>query len=174
MTLILKQLFGFLKLLNSDKGEAEIAAGLACGLILGFAPSFSLQTALVIIILFFFRVQIGAAFIGMFFFKFVAFLLDPVFHQVGSVILEIEGLRGLFTTMYNLPIIPFTKFYNSVVMGAGIISISLSPIFYFIFKKLIVKYRATVVEKFKQTKFWKLVKATSFYKWYAKYDSLYG
>ena len=53
MTLILKQIFALFKVLNSDKGENQIAAGIACGLILGFAPGFSPQTLLVIFILFF-------------------------------------------------------------------------------------------------------------------------
>ena len=174
MTLLLKQLFGFLKLLNSDKGENQIAAGIACGLILGFAPSFSLQTLLVIVILFFFRIQIGAAFLGMFFFSIIAWVFDPVFNSIGMNVLEMGSLKGLYTAMYNIPIIPFTKFNNSVVMGSLVLSFVLAPIVFFLSRILIVKYRISVFEKFKETKFFKAVKATSLYKWYAKYDSLYN
>ena len=174
MTLLLKQLFGFLKLLNSDKGESQIAAGLACGLILGFAPSFSLQTVIMIIVLFFFRVQIGAAFIGMFFFSIVAWAFDPIFNSIGQVVLELSPLNGLFSIMYNLPIVPFTKFYNSIVMGSLVLSFVLAPVVFLLSRVLIVKYRVAVFERFQQSKFFKAVKATSFYKWYAKYDSLYN
>ena len=59
-------------------------------------------------------------------------------------------------------------------MGALVLSFALFPIMFFLTKKLVVKYRLTVVARLEQTKFWKAVKATSFYKWYAKYDSLYG
>lgn len=174
MTLLLKQLFAFLKVLNSDTGENQIAAGIACGLILGFAPVLSLQTLLVFIIIFLFRVQAGAAFSSAFFFKMIAWLLDPVFDSIGGSFLEIEGLAGVYTTLYNMPIVPFTKFYNSIVMGAGVVSIALFPIVFFVSKVLIVKYRKTVLERFQETKFWKAVKATGFYKWYAKYDQYYG
>lgn len=174
MTLLLKQIFSFLKLLNSDQGTNQIAAGIAFGLILGFAPAFSLQTLLVIFCLFFFRVQIGAATLAAFFFAFPAYIFDPLFHKIGVIVLELESLQPLFTTLYNLPIVPFTKFYNTVVMGAGVTSILLFPIVFVLSKKLIEKYRVTVVAKFKQTKFWKAVQATSLYKWYAQYDSLYG
>lgn len=174
MTLLLKQLFAFLKLLNSDTGENQIAAGIACGLILGFAPVFSLQTLVVFVLLFFFRIQIGAAFVAAFFFKFPAFLFDPLFHRIGKAILEQPSLEPLFTTLYNMPILPFTKFYNTVVMGAGVTSLLLFPVVFFVSRALIVKYRKTVVERFKQTKFWKAVQATSLYKWYATYDNLYG
>jgi uncharacterized protein (TIGR03546 family) len=174
MTLILKQIFGFLKILNSDTGENQVAAGIACGLILGFAPALSLQTFLVFFLIFFLRIQAGAAFMSAFFFAMVGFLLDPVFDVIGGSVLEIEALSGLYTTMFNMPIIPFTKFYNSVVMGAGVVSIAMFPIVFFIGKKFIYKYRVVVLTRLKETKFWKAVKATAFYKWYAKYDQYYG
>ncbi len=163
MGLLLKQLFQFIKLLNSDTGTNQLAAGLTAGFILGMTPMFSLQTLLVFACIFLFRVQMGAAFLAAFFFKFVAYLLDPAFDQVGSSVLSIESLTPLFTTMYNLPILPFTRFYNTIVMGSGIVSIALSPLMFILAKVLVNKYRKTVLEKFKQTKFWKAVKATSFY-----------
>jgi uncharacterized protein (TIGR03546 family) len=173
MTFLLKQIFAFFQLLNSDTGTNQIAAGIACGLILGFAPVFSLQTVLVIILLFFFRIQIGAATLSAFFFKFVAFLLDPVFNRAGMAILETESLRPLFTDLYNMPIVPLTRFYNSVVMGSGVVSIILAIPMFFLAKKLVIKYRATVVARFQQTKVWKALQTTKFYKWYAKYQELY-
>ena len=174
MTLIFKQIFALLKVLNSDTGENQIAAGLACGLVLGFAPALSLQTIFIFTLIFFMRIQIGAAFSSAFFFSLVAWVLDPIFHEFGMVILEMGALKGVFTTLYNLPIIPFTKFYNSVVMGAGILSLILFPIMFIVSKIMIVKYRETILAKFKETKFWKAVKATGFYKWYVKYDEMYG
>ena len=173
MSLILKQLFGLLKILNSDTGENQIAVGIACGLILGFAPAFSLQTLVVFICLFFFRIQAGAAFVPAFFFALVAFLLDPLFDMIGGRVLEISALREIFTYMYNMPLVPFTKFYNSVVMGAGVMSVILFPFVFIFAKKVIYKYRNEILARFKETKFWKAVKATSFYKWYAKYNALY-
>jgi len=174
MTLILKQIFSLLKVLNSDTGENQIAAGIACGLILGFAPAFSLQTVVVIVMLFFFRIQAGAAFASAFFFSIVAYVLDPAFDSIGKIVLEMGALKTIYTAMYNMPIIPFTKFYNSIVMGSLVLSFALFPIMFLLTKKMVVKYRVTVVARLEQTKLWKAVKATSFYKWYAKYTELYG
>ena len=174
MTLLLKLLFGFLKLLNSDTGTNQLAAGVAAGFGLGMTPAFSLQTILIILLILFFRIQIGAALLGAFFFAFPAYLLDPIFNSVGAVLLESGGLNGLWTALYNMPIIPYTRFYNSLVMGSGVVAFVLSPLIFFGSKILIQKYRVTVVERFKQTKFWKAVKATALFKWYAKYDSLYS
>jgi uncharacterized protein (TIGR03546 family) len=174
VTILLKQIFGFLKLLNSDTGTNQLAAGIACGMILGFSPAFSLQTLLVFICIFFLQIQIGAAFIFAFFFAFVAWIFDPIFHSIGVMVLEADGLNSLFTTLYNMPIIPFTKFNNTVVMGSGIVAILLAPFMFILAKFLITKYREKVVEKFKETKFWKFIKATALFKWYAKYDSMFG
>lgn len=173
MTFILKQIFAFINLLNSETGTNQIATGIACGLILGFAPVFSLQTALVIFLLFFFRIQIGAATVSAFFFKFIAWILDPLHNWVGMKILETESLRPLFTELYNMPIVPLTRFYNSIVMGSAAISIVLAIPMFFLARVLVEKYRDKVYRRYKESKFFKALSATKFYKWYLKYQELY-
>ena len=174
MTILLKQVFGLLKLLNSETGQNQIAAGIAAGFILGMSPSFSIQTLIVFLCLVVFRVQMGMAFLAAFFFKFVAWILDPAFHAVGSALLEMPSLQGLWTHMYNMPIVPLTRFNNSIVMGSGVVAILFAPAIFFVGRSLVVKYRETVVARFKETKVWKAVKATSFYGWYATYDKHFG
>lgn len=170
MGLILKQLFSFIKLLNSDTGNISLALGMTCGFILGMTPVLSLHSLLIFLVLFFFRIQIGAALVMAFFFKFTAFLLDPLFHSVGSQVLQMKSLEPFFTTLYNMPIIPYTRFNNSIVMGSAVITFSLSPFVYLLSSYLIIKYRVTVLARFKETKLWKAVEATKFYQWYYKYD----
>jgi len=174
MTLLLKQLFALIKLLNSETGSNQIAAGLACGLILGFAPLLSLQALLVFICIFLFRVQIGAALVSAFFFAFVAWLLDPISDAVGIAVLEADTLRSFFTVMYNMPIVPLTRFYNSITMGAGIVSLLLAPFVFIGGKHLILLYRQKVVARFKDSRYWKLWSGTMFFKWYTSYEKLRG
>lgn len=170
MGLILKQIFAFIKLLNSDTGTISLAAGMTCGFILGMTPVLSLHSLLIFLILFFFRIQIGAALVLAFFFKFMAFLLDPLFDVVGRAVLEMDSLAPIFTKLYNMPLIPYTRFNNSIVMGSAVITFALSPFVFIISRRLIIKYRETVLARFKQTKVWKAVEATKFYQWYYKYD----
>lgn len=174
MTLLLKQIFNFIKLLNSDTETSPLAYGLALGLILGFAPFFSIQTFIVLFIIFVLRVQLGAAFLSAFFFKFIAFLFDYPAHLLGKSVLEAEPLRPLFVSLYNMPLVPMTRFNNSIVMGSMIVSVLLFPFAFYGFKALIVAYRAAVVARFKGTKIWKAFAATKFYNWYTKYNELYG
>ena len=174
MGLILKQVFSFLKLLNSDTGTNQLAWGIAMGFVLGMTPVFALQSLVVFVLIFLFRIQLGAALLSAFFFKFAAFLLDPVFDEVGMLVLQQEALQPLFTSMYNMPIIPFTRFNNTIVMGSAAVTLPLLPVVFVFARVFIVKYRIQVVERFKQSKFFKAMKATSVYKWYYKYDELYG
>ncbi len=173
MGLLLKQIFAFLKLLNSETGSIQIATGIAAGFVLGMTPFFSLQSLLIFLCLFIFRIQMGAAFLAAFFFSFIAYLLDPVFHIVGKAVLTSPALAPTFTTLYNMPIVPLTRFNNTIVMGSGVVSILLTPFVYVLARKAVHKYRATVVARLKSTKFWKALEATSLYKWYYTYDNLY-
>lgn len=174
MGLITKQIINLIRMLHSDTGQNQIATGLAFGVFLGFAPFVSIQTLLVLFIVFIFRVQLGAAFLSAFFFKFVAFILDPIADTLGRWALENPSFRDLWSFMYNTPFIPMTRFNNSIVMGSFIISLILCPILFFLFRYLIMQYRTQFVQRIEATKAWKAFKATKFYDWYAKYNDLYG
>jgi uncharacterized protein (TIGR03546 family) len=174
MSLILQQFFQLIKLLNSDTGTNQIAAGIALGVVMGFSPALSLQMAVAIVLMLIFRIQIGAALISSFFFAFPAHLIDPIADQWGQKVLNNPSLTPLFTTLYNMPLVPFTRFNNSIVMGSALVGFVLAPVMFFVSKTMIQKYRVHIVQKFQSTKFWKLVQATSFYKWYAKYEALKG
>lgn len=174
MTILLKQLLNLIKMLHSENGTTQIAWGLTLGVFLGFSPFFSLQTFLILTILFFFRVQFGAAFLSAFVFKFVGFLIDPLANSLGQWALEEQSLRPLWTQLYNIPLIPYTRFNNSIVMGSFLVALIFSPVFYFAFVIAVKKYRTTVVARFEQSKAYKALKASKFYLWYTKYNDLYG
>jgi len=174
MTLLFKQIFSFLKLLNSDTGTTSLASGIALGFVLGMSPFLSLQGLFIIVLCLLFRVQLGAMFVSSFFFAFVAYLFDPVFHQIGENLLLNPELKNLWVSMFNAPLVPLTRFNNTIVLGSGVLGFALSPIIFFMSQILIKKYREVIVERIKNTKIWKAIKATSLFKWYHKYDSLYG
>jgi uncharacterized protein (TIGR03546 family) len=73
-----------------------------------------------------------------------------------------------------MPIIPFTRFNNTIVMGSGIVAILLSPFIFVGSKWLVTKYRVAVVERFRETKLFKIWTKTSLYQWYYKYDTYFG
>lgn len=174
MTLVFRQLFNLAYLLNSERGTRSIASGFACGLILGFSPVLSLQTLLVGMVVLVFRIQFGAALLAMFFFKIISPLLTGLFHGVGAAVLSVDALEPLYVLLYNLPLVPYTRFYNTVVMGAGVVSVLLVVPTYFLFLWLVDRYRRTVLKKLKESRWWTFWKSTALYKWYQKYESIMG
>ena len=114
-----------------------------------------------------------AVFLSAFFFKFVAYLLDPITNYLGRTTLESESLRPLYTIMYNMPLVPLTRFNNSIVMGSALLGFSLAIPLFFVFKFLILKYRELIVARLKNSKWWKAFKATALVKLYDSYSKLY-
>jgi uncharacterized protein (TIGR03546 family) len=73
-----------------------------------------------------------------------------------------------------MPIVPFTRFNNTIVMGAGVVSIILAPLIFIGAKILVSKYRILVVDRFKDTKLFKAWTKTALYQWYYKYDTFFA
>lgn len=174
MTIILKQIFSLLKLLNSDKGANSLAAGVVCGMFLGFTPSLSPQTLIIFFLIFFLRIQIAMALLSATLFKLAAFPLDPLFHSLGAWALELESLRNFYTTLYNTPLAPLTRFNNTIIMGSALIAVILSIPVFLCSRWLISKYRDKIVARYQNSKFWLGFKTTRFYQWYMKYEELHG
>jgi uncharacterized protein (TIGR03546 family) len=174
MTLLLRQLFKLAYLLNSEKGTASISAGFACGLVLGFSPVLSLQSLLVFLVILVFKVQFAAALLAAAGFKLLSLPLTPIFHSAGNFVLGLDFLEPLYTSLYNLPLIPLTRFYDTVVMGAGVVSLLLAYPVYRLTEFLVDRYRSTVLAWLKESRLWSVWKASTLYKWYQKYESFSG
>lgn len=174
MSIIIKQILNLIRLLHSENGPNQIAVGLTFGVFLGFSPFLSLQTLLILFILLIFRVQFGMATLAAFFFKFIAYLIDPLADRLGRWALELPSLRDLWTQLYNMPLVPYTRFNNSIVMGSFIFALIVAPIAFFLFKFLVIKYRVHIGQALENTKLWKGFKATKLYDYYSKYTDLYG
>ena len=116
----------------------QFSLALFAGLFLGFLPTFlTLQSIFIVLGLFFFRVPWRPliTFVGLGWFL-GAFLLDPLFHMVGEAILTISSVQGLFEVMNQMPIVPFTQFNNTVVMGAMLVASACYPAIVFIVAKI--------------------------------------
>ncbi len=81
----------------------------------------------------------AAGMLGLLLANLFAYLLDPLFHNVGFWALTgIPALKGTWETFYNLPIAPLTRFNNTVVMGSFLCSLLLTIPIFFGMKKFVV------------------------------------
>lgn len=172
---LLKILKDFLKILREGQTPSQIAAGFALGSIIGFSPLFTLQGVLIWIIIMILNVNLSAAILSFTLFSIAAFLLDPFFHWLGFQILtQIAWLKDFWTSLYNAPIAPLTRFNNTVVMGSFIFALAFFAPVYFGMKIFVIEYRKHIHSKVEKWKIYKIIKQSGLYKWYDNVRSLGG
>jgi uncharacterized protein (TIGR03546 family) len=107
-----------------------------------------------------FRVNLSSAFLGIALFAIIGFAIDPLLDKIGYVVLvNFDFLNSFYTWLYNLPIVPFTKFNNTVVMGSLITGIILIIPNGIIAKKMLVYYRQNYKDKVANLKIIKFIDA---------------
>lgn len=152
---IIKQLIKLIQLLHKDEGAFALALGLSLSIFPGFAGYISVLGFLSLIIVIFFRVQMGAYFIGYFFFSLMSLLLNSLFNKVGLYLLLNKSLEPLWQNLYGSPTFHWFRFNHSLVMGGQVLGLALFPVFLAAFYFLILKYQRTVAQKLRETKFYK-------------------
>jgi len=115
-----------LKHLHSDDTPGQVAAGLALGAILGLTPLLNLHNVVVLILIIMLRVSFSGALLGWLVFTPLGFAFDPLFDALGHrLLLETPALNGVWTTLYNTPVVPLTNFNNTVVLGSLAVAVGL-------------------------------------------------
>lgn len=157
--------------LHSNISPNQIAGGCVLGMILGLIPAKSLLTAVIVLMILLFNVNIGSALLMAAFFAFLGLFTDPLADRVGHLLLvSANGLTPLWTYLYNLPLVPFTRFNNTVVLGSFTLALVLTvPVFLFM-RWFILYYRKNLVEKVEKWKIMKVFKLASPLKIIDKYN----
>lgn len=171
----IKFVTNFIKILREGQTPRQIAGGFALGVILGLSPHFTLQNLIIWAILLILDVNLSAAGIAVTVCALFAYLADPLFHRLGYYLLvEVDALRPLWTSMYNAPVAPLTKFNNTVVMGsfAGAL-IAVLPA-YFGMKQFVVQYRTHLHSRIEQWKIYQIISKNSLVQWYHRVRDLGG
>ncbi|MHB9154816.1 MAG: TIGR03546 family protein [Endomicrobiales bacterium] len=166
----LKIFKGLIKVLHSEISPNEIAGGVSLGAIIGLTPFNTLHNYFIFLLILVLKVNIGAAMLSMALFGLAGYFLDPLAQQTGYFLLVKSGaLTGVWTTLYNLPIVPFTRFNNTVVLGSLVISLVLFVPVFILTVRLIVLYRARWRAKVEKWGIVKWLKLSPFYNLYDKY-----
>src|SRR3989344_1839946 len=113
----LKFIQGLLKAFHGDISPNQLAAGFAIGAIIGLVPKLGLMGFLLWCAVLFFRVHFGMATAAALLFALISVITDPMAEKLGFSILTSSGLQGIWTALYSMPIVPFTSFHNTLVMG---------------------------------------------------------
>lgn len=169
----LQLLSNFFKILRAGQTPRQVAGGFALGSIVGLSPTFTLQGLLVWLIIFVLDVNLSAAFMSFTLFALAAYLLDPLFHELGYFLLvKVDALDGLWTTLYNAPIAPLTRFNNTLVLGGLVGAIILSPVVYVGMKRFVVAYRTHLFSRIEKWKIYQVLSKNFLVVWYQRIRDL--
>jgi uncharacterized protein (TIGR03546 family) len=160
---LIQSLFGAL---HSEGTPGQLAAGIVLGSFLGLTPLFNLHNIFIFAALVLLNVSFAGGMLGWVLFVPIGFLLDPLFDWIGHHLLLAESLRDFWTSLYNTPIVPLTNFNNTVVLGSFVFALLLAVPLFFVLRWAVARYRVTVGERVRQSKFYRAVTASKVYNVY--------
>lgn len=164
---IVKLVQGLVKALNSEGTPGQVAAGMAVGACLGLTPLLSLHNLVVVGAILFFRVSVPGATLGWMIFTPVGFALDPLFHSIGSALVaDASALRGLWTFLYNAPVIALGNPTNTIVVGSLVFWIVTAVPIYLLMRWAVGRYRATVYARYRDARIFRALRASKVYNLY--------
>ncbi len=166
MFTLIKLMQSLVGALHSEGTPGQLAAGIALGSFLGLTPLVNLHNAVIFAALVLLNVSFAGGLLGWAVFVPVGFLLDPLFDWIGHSLLLAPSLRGLWTSLSNTPIIPLTNFNNTVVLGSLVFAMVFALPLFFATRLGVVRYRATIGERVRQSKWYRAIMASKAYNVY--------
>jgi uncharacterized protein (TIGR03546 family) len=164
--LLLKLLQQLVKALNSEGTPRQVAAGITLGACLGLTPIGNLHNVAVFLLALVLNVSLAGFALGWTAFVPLGFAFDPLFDAVGRWLLSAPSLTPLWTKLTNLPVVPYTHFDNTVVLGSFVCwVVAFAPIL-LLTRWLVATYRARVYERLKKLKVFQVIGASKLYQAY--------
>ena len=165
--LILKFIQSLIKALHSEGTPGQVAAGFALGAVLGLTPLLSLHNAVIFSAIVLLNVSFPGAMLGWMLCIPLGFILDPLFDRLGALFLVgLPGLRPVWTEFFNTPVLALTNFDNTVVLGSFVgWLVLLAPLFVGA-RSGVTRYRATIGERVRQSRWYRAVAASRVYNLY--------
>lgn len=122
----------------------QMSMGMALGVLIGLVPKGNLLAVALGILLAMLRVNLGVAASAAVATSFASVYLDPVSHTVGAHVLGHPALKSFWMQLYNTPLMPWTDFNNSVVMGSFLIGLTLILPIHWLSRPVFAEYIALV------------------------------
>ncbi len=167
MFTLIKLIQSLFKALHSEGTPGQLAAGIALGSIIGLTPLVNVHNAIVFAAIVLLNVSFAGGMLGWALFVPVGFLLDPLFDWIGhTLLLYVSFLTPLWTSFYNTPVIPLTNFNNTVVLGSFVFAVLFAVPLFFVARYGVARYRATIGQRVRQSKWYRAVTASKVYNVY--------
>ena len=163
---LLKLIQSLVGALHSEGTPGQLAAGIVLGSFLGLTPLINVHNAVIFALLVLLNVSFAGGMLGWALFVPIGFLLDPLFDWIGHGLLLAPSLRPMWTSLYNMPIMPLTNFNNTVVLGSVVFALVFAIPLFFALRRAVARYRETVGARVRQSKFYRALTASKAYNVY--------
>ncbi len=152
--ILMRQLFRFFDLVCEETTPNRVAAGLVVGFFLGAYPLLSVAVVLLLFVSVVVRVQLPAVLIGLVLGELFGTFLDPLFDPIGLFFLKSATLRSTWAFLYHAPLVPFTRFNNTVMFGITLVSLVAGPLLYFLVSRLLGRHWGNIATRGMYTHLW--------------------
>jgi uncharacterized protein (TIGR03546 family) len=153
---MLNQILKFLAALNSGTKPEELALASVIAMFAAFTFSpFNFLFYLFLILIL--NANTSMFFLMLLFFKAISLAIDPAGDIIGYAVLTAPPLHALFTNLSSLPVAPFTKFNNTLVMGGFIMALIAAAPVWAGTRAFILYYRKNLQAKIEKSKIIKVL-----------------
>jgi uncharacterized protein (TIGR03546 family) len=166
MLALLKLIQSLFDALHSEGTPGQLAAGIVLGSFLGLTPLLNLHNLGVFALLMLLNVSFAGGMLGWALFVPVGFLLDPLFDWMGHGLLLAPALRPMWTSLYNMPIVPLTNFNNTIVLGSFVFALVFAIPLFVATRWAVARYRVTVGARVRQSKLYRALTASKLFNVY--------
>ena len=166
----LRLLKDLLASLHGGSDPRHLAAGFALGAALGLIPKGNLFALGFVLLFFALRLNKGMALMAATFFTPLGWAFDGPAHRIGLALLKAPALRGLWTSLYDLPIVPLTRFNNTVVLGNLALGLVLYVPLYYGFLRFVAWYNAKWAARVERLRLVQALKGMGWFQMYQEWS----
>lgn len=169
MLFLLRPLRLLLKAILTESTPGQMSLGLSLGILLGLVPKGNLLAIGLGMLLASLRINLGVAAAAATTCTFAATWIDPISHRIGSYVLSHPSLQSLWTDLYNTPVVPWTSFNNSVVMGGFLLGVTLVWPIHRLTRPLFAEYMDMFAERARR---WRITRLLLGAEWADRFGSV--
>ncbi len=114
------------ELFFAERAPRQVAVAVALGMMLGLAMKGNLTSGVLLMLLFALRVNLGFGLLAACLFTAVAPLLDPMADLIGKAFLGNDTAKWVGGKLFALPLVPWTRLNNTVVLGQLLLGLGLA------------------------------------------------
>lgn len=154
---LLRPLTHLVAALRKTSTPHYLALGAALGMLVGVVPKDNLTAMVLGMLVLAIRNNLAAAALSALVFTWISPLFDPVADALGSFVLKLDALQGLFAFLYDLPLLPWLGLNNTVTAGSLMLGLLFSYPVYRMAKFAAKRYGPGLVARLEKYKAWQVL-----------------